>query len=47
MARVLPRQGEGRVFESQPRQTLVVKTSSDSSIAKRSAIGVSVKGSQR
>ena len=29
-----------RVFESQPRQTLVVKTGTDSSTAKRVAIGV-------
>ena len=31
-----------KVLESQPRQTLVVKTGSDSSTAKRSAKGVSV-----
>ena len=29
------------MFESQPRQTKVLKTGSDSSTAKRSAIGVS------
>ena len=33
-------QAEGWVLESQPRQTEVVKTGSDSSIAKRSALGV-------
>ena len=38
---------EDRVFESQPRQTLVVKKGSDSSIAKRSLIGVSVTGPRR
>ena len=32
-------QAEGMVFESQPRQTLVVKTGSDNSTAKRLAIG--------
>ena len=31
----------GWVFESQPRQTEIVKRGSDSSTAKRSAIGVS------
>ena len=31
-------QAEGLLFESQPRQTLVVKTGSDSSTAKRSAM---------
>ena len=36
-----------RVFESQPRQTLVVKTGTDSSTAKRSAISVSVTGPRR
>ena len=36
-------QAEGWMFESQPRQTLVVKTGSDST-AKRSAIRVSVTG---
>ena len=35
-------QAEGWLFESQPRQTYVVKTASDSSTAKRPAIGVSV-----
>ena len=35
-------QAEGWVFESQPRQTLVVKTDSDSSTANHSTIGVSV-----
>ena len=38
----LASQAEGWVFESQPRQTKVVKTGSDSSIVKRSALGVSV-----
>ena len=38
---------ESWVFESQPRQTQVVKTVSDSSTAKRSEAGVSVTGSQR
>ena len=41
-------QVQGCVFESQPpQQTLVVKTGSDSSTAKRSAIGVSVTGPRR
>ena len=40
-------QAEGLVFESQPRQTQVVKTGSDSSIVKRSALGVSVTGPRR
>ena len=39
-------QAEGWV-ESHPRQTLVVKISSDSLTAKRSAEGVSVTGPQR
>ena len=38
---------EGLVFESQPRQTQLVITGSDSSTAKRSAIDVSVTGPQR
>ena len=42
--RVLALQVEGWVFESLLRRTLVVKTGSDSSTAKRSAIGVSVLG---
>ena len=33
-------QAEGWVFESQPRQTLVVKIGSDSSTVKRSALGL-------
>ena len=45
--RALAPQAEGFVFECQPRQTLVVNTFSDSPVAKRSAIGVSVTGSQR
>ena len=44
--RALTLQAEGWVFESQPRQTLVVKTGSDSSTAKRSAISVIVTGSR-
>ena len=35
---------EGWVFESQPRLTLVVKIGSETTIFKRSAIGVSVTG---
>ena len=42
--RALTLQSEGRGVESQPRQTQVVKTGSDSSTAKRSAIGVSITG---
>ena len=37
-------QAESWMFESQPLQTHVVKTGSDSSIAKRSAKGVNVTG---
>ena len=44
--RVVASQAEGRVFESKPRQTLVVKTGSDSTTAKRSALSVSVTGPQ-
>ena len=40
-------QAEGWVFESKPRQTYVVKTGSDSSTSKRSAIDVSVMGPRR
>ena len=40
-------QASGWVFKSQPRQTLVVKTGSDSSTAKRSVIGASVTGPRR
>ena len=40
-------QAEGWVFESQSRQTQVVKTVSDISTAKRSALGVSVTGPRR
>ena len=40
-------QGDGWVFESQARQTLVVKIGSDSFIAKRSAIGIGVAGRLR
>ena len=39
-------QTKGRAFQSQPRQTKVVKTGSDSSTAKRFEIGVSVTGPQ-
>ena len=42
--RALTPHTEGWVFESQPRQTLVVKTGIDSSTDKRSAVGVSVTG---
>ena len=45
--RALTLQAEGWVFESQTRQTYVVKTGSDSSTAKRSAIGVSITGPRR
>ena len=38
---------EGLVIESQLRQTLVVKTDSDSSTAKGLAIGVSITGPLR
>ena len=37
----------GWVFESQPRQTKVVKTGSDSSTAKHSAKGVNFMGPRR
>ena len=40
-------QAEGWVFESQPRQIKVVKTGSDSSTAKRLAIGMSVTGPRK
>ena len=40
-------QVESWVFESQPQQTQVVKTGSDNSTAKRSAIGMSVTGPWR
>ena len=45
--RALALQSEGWVFESQPRQTLVVYTGSGSSTAKRSALAVSVTGPRR
>ena len=45
--RVFAPQAEDWVFESQPRQTLVVTTGSDSFTAERSVLGVSVMGSQR
>ena len=38
---------EGSIFESLPQQTKVVKTGSDSSTAKRSALGVNVTGPRR
>ena len=40
-------QAGGWVLEFQPRQTQVIKTCSDSSTAKRSAIAVSVTGPRR
>ena len=40
----LPKAAAGWVFESQLRQTLVIKTGNDSFNAKRSATGVSVTG---
>ena len=40
-------QVKGWVFESHPRQTLDIKTYSDSSTAKRSAIRMSVTGPRR
>ena len=40
-------QAEDWVFESQSQQTSVVKTGSDSSIAKRSALGVNATGPRR
>ena len=45
--RALAEKAEVWVFESQPRQTSVVNTSSDRSTEKRSAIAVSVKGPRR
>ena len=45
--RALAPQADGWVFESQPRQTLVIERGSDSSTAKRLAIGVSVTGPRR
>ena len=47
IVRALAPQAEGWVFKFQPRQTNVIKTGSDSSTAKRSAIGVSVMGPWR
>ena len=47
LVRTLATQAEGWVFESQPRQTEVVKTYSDSSTAKRSELGVSATGHRR
>ena len=40
-------QAEGWMFESQPQQTIVVKTSCDSSTAKLWKVGASVTGPQR
>ena len=37
----------GWVFESQPQQTLVIKTGNDSSTAKHATIGASVTGPRR
>ena len=45
--RVFAPQAEGWMFESQPPQTQVAKTGRHSSTAKRSALGVSVKGPRR
>ena len=47
MVRAFASHAEDLVFESQPRQTKVVKTGSDSSSAKLLATGVSVMGLQR
>ena len=47
LVRALAPEAEGSVFESQLRQTYVVITYIDSSIAKRSVIGVNVTGSRR
>ena len=47
LGRTFATQAEGWVFESLLRQTLLVKMGSDSSTAKRSAIGVSVTGPRR
>ena len=47
LSQIIAPQEEGWVFESQPRQTQVVKTGSESSTAKPSAIGVSVTGPRR
>ena len=47
LVRTFAPQAEVWVFESLLRQTLLVKTGSDSSTAKRSAIGVSVTGPRR
>ena len=46
-ARAFASHADGWVFESQPRQTQVVKTGRESSTAKRSAVGVSVTGPRR
>ena len=45
--RVFTPQAEGWVLESQPQQTIVVKTSCDSSTAKLLTVGASVTGPQR
>ena len=45
--RALAPQAEEWVFESQPRQSYVVKTGSDSSTSNCSAIAVSVTGPRR
>ena len=44
VVRAFASRAEGRVFESQVRQTLVLKTSNDRITAKRSATSVNVKG---
>ena len=46
-ARAFTSKADVWVLESQPRQTYVEKTGSDSSTVKRSAIGVSVTGPRR
>ena len=45
--RAFARQVEGWMFESQPQQTIVVKTSCDSSTAKLWKVGASVTGPPR
>ena len=45
--RAFAQQEKSRVFESQPRQTQVVKTGGDNPTAKRTALNVNVPSSQR
>ena len=47
LVRVFALHAEGWVFESQPRQTLFVKTGSDSATAEHWATNVNVTGLQR